>query len=29
MSFCAFGDEVPAVTRIDLWLKTHSGQDHY
>ena len=25
----AFGDEVPAATRIDLWLKTHSGEDHY
>jgi len=25
----AFGDEVPAATRIDLWLKTHSGENHY
>lgn len=25
----AFGDEVPASTRIDLWIKTHSGEDHY
>jgi hypothetical protein len=25
----AFGDEVPATTRIDLWVKTHSGEDHY
>jgi hypothetical protein len=25
----AFGDQVPVATRIDLWLKTHSGEDHY
>jgi hypothetical protein len=25
----AFGDEVPASTRIDLWVRTHSSEDHY
>ncbi len=25
----AFGDEVAAATRIDLWVKTHGGEDHY
>jgi hypothetical protein len=25
----AFGDEVHATTRIDLWLKKHGGEDHY
>ena len=25
----AFGDEVPAATRIDLSIKTHGGEDHY
>ena len=25
----AFGDEVPAVTRIDLSIKTYGGEDHY
>jgi hypothetical protein len=25
----AFGDQVPASTRIDLYLKTHEGDDHY
>jgi hypothetical protein len=25
----AFGDQVPATTRIDLWVRTHSGEDHY
>ncbi len=24
----AFGDEVPGATRIDLYLKTHGGEDH-
>jgi hypothetical protein len=24
-----FGDEVPATTRVDLAIKTHSGDDHY
>ena len=25
----AFGAEVPATTRIDLYIRTHSGEDHY
>jgi Type II restriction endonuclease, TdeIII len=25
----AFGDEVPAATRVDLYIRTHEGQDHY
>ncbi len=25
----AFGDEVQATTRIDLYIKTHGGEDHY
>lgn len=25
----AFGAEVPAATRIDLYIRTHSGEDHY
>lgn len=25
----AFGAEVPASTRIDLYIRTHSGEDHY
>ena len=25
----AFGDEVPAATRIDLYIRTHDGEDHY
>lgn len=25
----AFGDEVPATTRIDLYIKTHDGDDHH
>jgi len=25
----AFGDEVPAATRVDLYIKTHAGEDHY
>jgi hypothetical protein len=25
----SFGAEVPDATRIDLWVRTHSGQDHY
>jgi type II restriction endonuclease TdeIII len=25
----AFGDEVAATTRIDLFLRTHSGEEHY
>lgn len=27
--FAAFGAEVPAATRIDLYIRTHSGEDHY
>jgi hypothetical protein len=25
----AFGDEVPATTRVDLYIKTHAAEDHY
>jgi type II restriction endonuclease TdeIII len=25
----AFGDEVPAATRVDLSIRTHGGQEHY
>jgi type II restriction endonuclease TdeIII len=25
----AFGDEVPATARVDLYIRTHRGQDHY
>jgi len=25
----AFGAEVPAATRIDLYIRTHAGEDHY
>ncbi len=25
----AFGAEVPAATRIDLYIRTHTGEDHY
>src|SRR5215211_1454275 len=27
--FSHFGDEVNAATRIDLYIRTHSGEDHY